>query len=107
MALVLGHPKVLTHYDPKQDLVLTCDTSPYGIGIVLAVAEHKSAQDNASCNYRDSSSKDANGEKTPHHVKSDLPGRRWTEGGYVKCHQQHSLLQEMMFGAKTTGMAPH
>ena len=27
---------VLIHFDPEKDIVLICDTSPYGIGAVLS-----------------------------------------------------------------------
>ena len=33
---LLTSSKLLVHFDPEKDLVLTCDASPYGIGAVLS-----------------------------------------------------------------------
>ena len=35
-AISLLSSQVLVHFDPTQDLVLSCDVSPYGIGAVLS-----------------------------------------------------------------------
>ena len=32
----LTSDKLLVHFDPERELVLSCDASPYGIGAVLA-----------------------------------------------------------------------
>ena len=33
---LLTSPKLLVHFDPKRDLLITCDASPYGVGAVLS-----------------------------------------------------------------------
>ena len=36
MKELLHSAKLLVHYDPDKDIVLSCDASPYGVGAVLS-----------------------------------------------------------------------
>eukprot|EP00061_Rhincodon_typus_P016286 g44417.t1 len=48
--------------------------------------------DHSSCNYRDSSSRVANGEKIPHQIKSDLPGPGGGETSIRNANAGHRTL---------------